>query len=80
MIAPKQFELTNEDLRTSLWLKLKEHLETQLQSARKKNDAVQNIDATNILRGEIRSIKRILALNEPKISVSNLTAANRSSK
>jgi len=61
------FELTNIERDSALWKKLNGFFEDRLASARKRNDLLQDIDVTNLLRGEIVAIKKILALNEPVI-------------
>ena len=62
------FELTKPERESALWKKLMIYFESELKSARKRNDAKQDIDSTNLLRGDIRRLKKIVALNEPQIT------------
>ncbi len=55
--------LTAGDRQSALWRKLRKHLEQRLQDLRKKNDGNLSELATAALRGEIRAIKRMLALD-----------------
>jgi hypothetical protein len=61
-----RFELSEADKASALWLRLKEHLETRLADARKRNDGVQPEADTAALRGEIRALKRIIALGDDR--------------
>lgn len=56
--------LSREDLNSQAWRKLKAHLEDTLRSLRQKNDSDQTPEATARIRGEIRCIKNLLALDE----------------
>jgi len=76
-IPDPAFELSNTERDSALWKKLTAYFEKELASARKKNDAVMDINATNMLRGDIRRIKKILSLNEARI-VTDRDAGNRS--
>jgi hypothetical protein len=60
------FELSDNDKASSLWLRLKAHLEDRLATARVRNDAVLPEAETAALRGEIRSLKRIIALGDDR--------------
>jgi len=62
------FELTKPERESALWMKLMIYFESELKSARKRNDVKQDIDSTNLLRGDIRRLKKIVALNEPQIT------------
>lgn len=50
------------DRQSAVWLKLKKHLEAELQRLRVKNDGNLDEKRTAILRGRIGEIKAILAL------------------
>lgn len=56
--------LDQQDLRSSLWLRLQEHLAGRLQELRCQNDGQLSHDDTNKLRGRIAELKTILALAE----------------
>ena len=60
------FALTEQDKVAFLWLRLKAHLEDRLADARRRNDAVMPEPETAALRGEIRSLKRIIALGDDR--------------
>jgi hypothetical protein len=57
------FELSESDKAQGLWLRLKAHMEEQLDDLRKRNDALQPEHYTASIRGEIRAIKRLIALD-----------------
>ena len=56
------FSLSAHDKSQGLWLRLQTHLEDRLASARRRNDAPLSEHETASLRGEIVTLKRILAL------------------
>lgn len=56
------FQLTEQDKATSLWVRLRAHMEDRLADARKKNDAVQPEPNTAALRGEIACLKKLIGL------------------
>lgn len=60
------FILTENDKAQGLWLRLKAHLENRLAMARVRNDAALTEFETASLRGEITSLKRLLALGEDR--------------
>lgn len=61
-----QFTMTESDRRSSLWLRLSEHLTNRLAQYRGKNDGPLTPDETARMRGCIACVKEILALgNEP---------------
>ena len=62
-----QFELTDGERMHPLWMRLKGHLETQLQSTRARNDNAKLSEAeTAALRGHIQCLIAIAAIgNEP---------------
>jgi len=68
MPLPSRFELTRAERESALWKKLMAYFESELGRSRKQNDVVQDIDSTNALRGDIRRLKKIVALNEPQIT------------
>lgn len=64
---PEPFALTPGDKISSTWLKLVPYLEEELRIARAKNDDIQGKltpDETARLRGDIRTLKRIIALGD----------------
>lgn len=56
------FQLTQNERMQFLWLKLKDHLGDRLALARIRNDAPMSETDTAALRGEIRTLKRLIAL------------------
>jgi hypothetical protein len=56
------FALTRAETESALWERLSAYLLADLTHLRERNDAVLDIRDTTLLRGEIRAVKRILAL------------------
>lgn len=54
--------IEKNDRQSAVWLKLKKHLEAELDVLRKKNDGNLDEVKTANLRGGIRQLKAILAL------------------
>jgi hypothetical protein len=61
-----EFTLTEPDKAQGLWLRLREHLADRLADARKRNDGPLDPHETASLRGEIRTLKRIIALGDDR--------------
>ena len=59
----EQIMLTAADKLSPTWIKLKKHLEQQLEQYRQQNDADTSEIATARQRGRIQEVKRILALD-----------------
>jgi hypothetical protein len=58
------FDLTESDKASSLWLRLKAHFESRLADARLRNDdATRDAAATAALRGEIKVLKHLTKLD-----------------
>jgi hypothetical protein len=57
------------EAKTALWIKIKAHMESRLDVARKQNDS--NLDAvqTANMRGRITELKSFLALDIPPPSI-----------
>lgn len=60
------FQLSDYDKSQGLWLRLREHLIERLAMARVKNDAVMSDYETALLRGEIKCLKRLIALGDDR--------------
>ena len=59
------FQLAAHEKASHLWQRLRAHLEDRLAFARMRNDAVLLSEHdTAALRGEIRSLKRLIALGD----------------
>jgi hypothetical protein len=58
-------KLTQYELQSAVWVKLREHLEQQLNDCRCRNDGDLNEIETSRLRGRISCLKAILAIGEP---------------
>lgn len=61
--------LTKADYHNPTWLKIKEHLNERLNSARAKNDASLDSEATARLRGRISELKYLIDLDQPSPSI-----------
>lgn len=59
-------KLTESELNSPLWLKLKEHWEKRLQTLRAENDKSLNESDTTKLRGRIAEIKANIEIGNPK--------------
>lgn len=57
--------LTEQDKQSSTWRKLKERAERDLDTLRRRNDALNDEVTTAVLRGRIYQIKELLALDPP---------------
>jgi len=57
--------LTFEERHSALWLKLKEHMEQQLDLLRRKNDGSHDEIVTANIRGRIAILKELSALDAP---------------
>jgi len=60
------FELSEHDKSQGLWVRLKAHLEDRLAAARVRNDASLPEHETATIRGEIKALKRLLALGDSR--------------
>jgi hypothetical protein len=60
------FALTDRDKASDVWLRLRAHLTDRLADARLRNDQVLSEPETAMLRGEIRCLKRLLALGDDR--------------
>jgi hypothetical protein len=65
-VVDDPFTLTEHDKAQGLWRRLEAHLEDRLADARKRNDAALTEPETASLRGEIRCLKRIIALGDDR--------------
>jgi hypothetical protein len=57
-------KLTYEEKHSALWLKLKEHMTGRMDVLRKKNDGDFDAVATAAIRGQIRELKNLVALDQ----------------
>lgn len=60
------FSLTDQERVNPLWVRLMGHFEDRLAKLRVRNDAPHDEVATASLRGEIRALRTILALNKQR--------------
>lgn len=60
-----EFELTDEEKRTPIWMKIYAYLQSEIENARKANDAILPEAETNQLRGKIRALKNLQNLGGP---------------
>lgn len=63
-MTDQPFTLTEGEKSSPLWVRLKAHLETKLRDARGKNDGPQSEQDTAMIRGQIRTLKALLALDD----------------
>jgi len=63
--------LSHSDRNSVVWVKLKKHMEAALMEARIKNDNDRDPIATAKLRGEIRCLKNLLALETAQAMVAD---------
>lgn len=64
---PPPFELSEGEKAHPLWLRLKAHMEMRLAQCRAKNDDTTLTEAeTQTLRGQIRTLKGIIALGDDR--------------
>jgi hypothetical protein len=66
-----EFTLSDADKAQGLWVRLLGHLQSQMHRARERNDAVQDEQTTASLRGEIRCLKRLIALGDSRPMTGN---------
>jgi hypothetical protein len=64
------FALTAHDKAQGLWLRFKDHLMARLDDARKRNDLFMSEYETASIRGEIKCLKRIIALGDDRPVIS----------
>ena len=67
------FALSEADKAHGLWLRLRAHFEERLALARQRNDAIQPEDMTAALRGEIKTLKGLIALGDDRPIVPGIT-------
>lgn len=58
------FALTDAERRHPLWLKLKGHLETEIQNARGKLEGDLNEQMTAAYRGRLKALRALVALGD----------------
>jgi hypothetical protein len=63
--VPEDFQLSPSDKASSLWRRLKAHLDDRLARLRIQNDNPQ-ADGGASIRGEIRAVKSLIALGEDR--------------
>ena len=62
---PISFQLTDGEKLSPVWMRLKTHLEAELDLARKRNDNPKATEhETAALRGDIRRLKALIALGD----------------
>lgn len=59
-------ELSDGERMHPLWVRLKAHFETQLQSLRERNDRPQTELETATLRGHIKCMRAVIALGDSR--------------
>ena len=65
-MSRERFTLNDLEIRTPLWMRLREHLEAEIAVLRKKNDDLTLDERkTTALRGEIAALGKLLAAERP---------------
>jgi hypothetical protein len=64
-IRPSAPLLTSQDLASPTWVKLKKHMEAQLEKLRRKNENDLDPVVTAHVRGQIKAARDFLALGKP---------------
>lgn len=64
--------LTEQELQSAVWLRLKEDYQKRLESLRKQNDrhALTDVETATI-RGRIAEVKQFLAIADPKPEIND---------
>ena len=65
------FQLTQADKATGVWLRLKAHFEDRLAGARQRNDSALDAHETAAIRGEIRCLKHLIRLDDDRPMTGN---------
>lgn len=61
-----EFELSPSEKASGLWARLHAHLQDRLAAARVRNDHIVPESETAALRGDIRTLKALIALNDDR--------------
>lgn len=59
-------KLTELEMQSAVWLKLRAHMESKLSELRSTNDGNLPHDETSRLRGRIAQLKELLTLGKPE--------------
>lgn len=57
--------LLEHERQSALWMKIKQHLGRELDALRRRNDGDMDERKTAELRGQIRQVKKLMALDNP---------------
>lgn len=63
LIAPEVFTLTSSDRHSATWARILQHLKDKLERARALNDGDNDAATTAKLRGQIGTLKALIALD-----------------
>jgi hypothetical protein len=66
MSIEHHIELTEGELVSGLWVKMRMHLQARLELLRRQNDNTQSEAETADLRGRIAELKRLIAIGDKK--------------
>lgn len=66
MSDESEFKLTHAESNSSLWIKLRDHMNERLADHRRRNDAKLNAEDTASVRGQIKELKVLLELDKPE--------------
>jgi len=69
MVDPSAFQITAEELHSTLWRRLDDLTKAMIESNRRRNDGeTLSIEQTSVIRGRISELKRLrtlLAMDDP---------------
>jgi hypothetical protein len=65
-MSEPDFKLTDVEVHSATWARIRGHLEERLQKHRKNNDGNLTFDQTTKLRGRIAEIQYLLGIGEPE--------------
>jgi hypothetical protein len=64
-MIPADFALTDEERRSPVWRRLRNHMRERLERLREKNDGESQTEvSTAVLRGQIKCLKGLIALED----------------
>lgn len=68
-MTTQEFRLTEIERVSSLWTRIRTHLEERLRILREKNDTPLDPIETARVRGEIKAVKQLLDAGEPPAKI-----------
>lgn len=66
-MTDEKFELSDGDKVNPFWVRFKQHLQSELNLARLRNDNIKATEQeTAVMRGEIKKLKALIALGDDR--------------